>query len=367
LGFGGGALIGAPLADLAMRHFATPTSVGVWQTFLTLAAIYFVFMMAGALGYRIPPSNWKPAGWTPPVAKQKNTMITHGQVHVKRVWGIPQFWLVWLVLCLNVTAGIGILSMASPLLQEVFGGRLIGQDGVAFGQLNPAQLAQIAAIAAGFTGLISLFNIGGRFFWASLSDHIGRKTTYSVFFVLGILLYAAVPWSNHMGYLALFCGAFCIVLSMYGGGFATAPAYLADLFGTQMVGAIHGRLLTAWSAAGIFGPVLVGYIREYQISMGVPRAQVYDVTMYVLAGMLVVGLLCNLAIRPVNPKYFMNDSELAHERTLAHDRVHADSVQGAGNSLAVTPTPLVVLAWACVVIPLAWGVTITLIKASVLF
>ena len=366
MGFGGGAMIGAPLADLLMRHFATATSVGVWQTFLTMAIIYFVFMMCGAMGYRVPTTGWKPEGWTPPTAST-NTMITKGHVHVKRVWGIPQFWLVWLVLCLNVTAGIGILGMASPLLQEVFGGRLIDQPELGFAQLNPQQLAAIAAIAAGFTGLISLFNIGGRFFWASLSDKLGRKMTYATFFVLGFLLYASVPWSAHLGMLALFVGAFCIILSMYGGGFATVPAYLADLFGTQMVGAIHGRLLTAWSAAGIFGPVLVNYIREYQLSIGVPRAQVYDVTMYILAGMLVVGFLCNLAIRPVNPKFFMTDDELAREKALAHERAAASEVQGTGAAGAATPTVLVGFAWAAVGIPLAWGIWVTLQKAVVLF
>ncbi|RYF46712.1 MAG: MFS transporter, partial [Comamonadaceae bacterium] len=159
MGFGGGAMIGAPLADLLMRHFAGPGSVGVWQTFLTMAIIYFVFMMSGAMGYRVPVTGWKPEGWVPP-PQNANAMITRGHVHVKRVWGIPQFWLVWLVLCLNVTAGIGILGMASPLLQEVFGGRLIGQNDLGFAQLNPQQLAAIATIAAGFTGLISLFNIG---------------------------------------------------------------------------------------------------------------------------------------------------------------------------------------------------------------
>jgi len=162
-------------------------------------------------------------------------------------------------------------------------------------------------------------------------------------------------------------GAFCIILSMYGGGFSTVPAYLADLFGTQMVGAIHGRLLTAWSAAGIFGPVLVNYIREYQLSMGVPRAQVYDITMYILAGMLVLGFLCNLAIRPVNAKHFMTDEELAQEKALAHERAVAAEVQGEGTSTFRTPLALVLAAWACVGIPLAWGIWITLQKAVVLF
>jgi len=367
MGFGGGAMIGAPLADMLMRHFATPAGLGVWQTFLALAIIYVIFMVSGALGYRIPPTGWKPAGWTEPVKHANNAMITKGHVHVKRVWGIPQFWLVWWVLCLNVTAGIGIIGMSSPLLQEVFGGRLIGQPELLYGQLDKTQLASIAAIAAGFTGLLSLFNIGGRFFWAGLSDKLGRKMTYFTFLVLGFVLYSSVPWSAHLGALALFVGAFCIIISMYGGGFSTVPAYLADLFGTQMVGAIHGRILTAWSAAGIFGPVLVNYIREYQLSIGVPRAQVYDITMYILAGMLVLGFLCNLAVRPVNPKYFMSPEELEREKTLAHERAVAAEVHGESTSTFKTPLALVVFAWACVGIPLAWGIWTTLVKTAVLF
>ena len=367
MGFGGGAMIGAPLADMLMRHFATPAGLGVWQTFLALAIIYVVFMVSGAMGYRIPPTGWKPDGWTEPAKHANNAMITKGHVHVKRVWGIPQFWLVWWVLCLNVTAGIGIIGMASPLLQEVFGGTLIGQPDLLYGQLDKTQLAAIAATAAGFTGLLSLFNIGGRFFWASLSDKLGRKMTYFAFLVLGFVLYSSVPWSAHMGALALFVGAFCIIISMYGGGFSTVPAYLADLFGTQMVGAIHGRILTAWSAAGIFGPVLVNYIREYQLSIGVPRAQVYDITMYILAGMLVLGFLCNMAIRPVNPKYFMTEAELAQEKALAHERAIAAEVHGESTSTFKTPLALVFFAWACVGIPLAWGIWTTLRKTAVLF
>ena len=211
-------------------------------------------------------------------------------MHLSKAWKTPQFWLIWGVLCLNVSAGIGVIGMASPLLQEVFAGKLIGIP-AAFADLSSAQKTQVAAIAAGFTGLLSLFNIGGRFLWASLSDRIGRKATYFIFFVLGFFLYAAVPSLGKAGNLALFVGAFCVIVSMYGGGFATIPAYLADMFGPQMVGAIHGRLLTAWATAGVLGPVLVNYIREFQITRGVPNAQVYDVTMYILAGFL-VWVLC---------------------------------------------------------------------------
>jgi len=365
MGFGGGAMVGAPLAAALMSHFASPTSVGVWQSFLVMAAIYFVFMIGGALSYRVPPTGWKPEGWTAPAKKASNAMITHRHVHVKVAWKTPQFRLVWLVLCLNVSAGIGILGMASPLLQEVFAGKLLGND-LTFGQLDASQLASIAAIAAGFTGLLSLFNIGGRFFWASFSDYLGRKNTYFVFFALGFALYGLIPNLGHLGSVALFVAAFCIILSMYGGGFATVPAYLADLFGTQMVGAIHGRLLTAWAAAGVLGPVLVNYLREYQLSIGVERAAAYDITLYILAGLLVLGFICNLLVRPVADKYFMTDAELAAEQALGHDK-GADSSTVLEWKAAAGTKPLAVAAWLAVGIPLAWGVWVTLQKTAVLF
>jgi len=365
MGFGGGAMIGSPLAVDLMKMFSTPTDVGVLQTFIVMALIYFVFMIGGAFGYRVPASGWKPAGWTPP-AQTSNAMITQRHVHVKKVWGIPQFWLIWIVLCMNVSAGIGVIGMASPMLQEVFGGALIDVP-KKFGELDKSQLAAIAAIAGGFTALLSLFNIGGRFFWASLSDKLGRKLTYSVFFVLGGLLYFSMPSSAAAGNQLLFVGAVCIILSMYGGGFATVPAYLADLFGTQMVGAIHGRLLTAWATAGILGPVVVNYMREYQLGLGIPREQVYNQTMYILVGMLVIGFIANMLVRPVADKYFMTDTELAQEKRLAHDKAVAAEV-GAGTSRAdATPVLKVVLAWLAVGIPLAWGVYKTLISAAKFF
>ena len=368
MGFGGGAVIGAPLADALMKHFATPTSIGVWQTFVVMAIVYFIFMLAGALAYRVPASGWKPAGWTAPVAKTANKMISTRHVHVKKVWGIPQFWLLWSVLFLNVTAGIGVLGMGSPLLQEIFGGKLLGLD-VPFNALDAGQKAQIASIAAGFLGLLSLFNIGGRFVWASVSDYIGRKATFFTFFVLGIILYAAVPSLAHAGNKPLFVIAFCVIISMYGGGFATIPAYLGDMFGTQMVGAIHGRILTAWSSAAVIGSLLVTFVREYQISHGVPKAQAYDVTMYVLAGLLVLGLICNLLVRPIADKHFMTESELAAEKKLAHDRDLSATNGGAAvvvSSGTVSPV-VVALAWAFVGIPLAFGIWVTLQKAIVFF
>jgi MFS family permease len=272
------------------------------------------------------------------------------------------------VLALNVTAGIGIIGMASPLLQEVFAGQLIGVKAT-FDQLNQHQLGAIAAIAAGFTGLLSLFNIAGRFFWASTSDYIGRKPTYMVFFLLGLALYASIPWTAATGNLALCVGCFCIILSMYGGGFATVPAYLADLFGTRMVGAIHGRLLTAWSAAGVFGPVLVNYIREYQLSHGVPKAQVYSITMYVLAGLLALGFVCNLLIRPVAEKNYMTAEQMAALDAAARRTGTATPASGPAATAASAPTATwqVTAAWLAVGIPIAWGVWVTLQKAAILF
>jgi MFS family permease len=243
-------------------------------------------------------------------------MITTRNVLPGEAWRTPQFWFLWWVLCLNVSAGIGVIGMASPMIQEVFGGRLIDLPGVPFGALNQAQKAQLATMGAAFAALLSLFNIAGRISWASLSDYIGRKRTYFIFFALGAALYASAPAAGRAGHVALFVATFCLILTMYGGGFATIPAYLADIFGTQFVGAIHGRLLTAWSAAGILGPVLVNYIREYQIDRGVPAAQAYNVTMYLLAGLLIVGFLCNLALRPVDERHYMSDDELTRERGL---------------------------------------------------
>ena len=366
MGFGGGAMIGSPLAAELMKAFSTPTSVGVWQTFALMGFVYMVAMLLGAFGYRVPASGWQPAGWVPPATSGSNAMITQHHVHVSKVWGIPQFWLVWMVLTMNVSAGIGVIGMSSPMLQEVFGGSLIGAS-AKFSELDKVQLTAIAGVAAGFTALLSLFNIVGRFFWASLSDKLGRKMTYAVFFVLGGLLYFSIPASAGIGSKLLFVGAFCIILSMYGGAFATVPAYLADLFGTQMVGAIHGRLLTAWSTAGIIGPVVVNYMREYQLGLGIPREQVYNQTMYILVGMLLIGLICNTLIRPLNPKYFMTPEELAVEKQLAHERATASATGSAQADAHVTSTAAVCLAWAAVGIPLAWGVYRTVLSVAKFF
>jgi MFS family permease len=289
MGFGGGALIASPLSVLLMDHFKTAHSNGVLETFVTMGVMYFMFMMIGVYSVRVPADDWKPAGWTPPVTPPP--LVTRAQVAVDVAWRTPQFWLLWTVLCMNVTAGIGVLGQASPMIQEIFNGRVS------------------AAAAAGFVGLIGLFNMLGRFFWAGISDTIGRKTTYMIFFALGILLYASVPSLGSLGSIGLFVAAFAVILSMYGGGFATIPAYLRDMFGTMHVGAIHGRLLTAWSVAGVLGPQLMTYIREFQIKGGAPKAQAYSVTMYLMCGLLFVGFICNFFMRPVSEEHHFRAAE----------------------------------------------------------
>jgi MFS family permease len=345
MGFGGGAMIGAPLAARLIAHFASPAGVGVWQTMLTMAAIYALFMTAGAFGYRVPAEAhvWRTGG------------ANAASVHVRNALKIPQFWLLWAVLCLNVSAGIGVLEMASPMLQEIFGGRLIGQPATGFAALSPADHKAVAAVAAGFVGFLSLFNILGRFFWASASDRIGRRTTYFIFFALGLVLYAAAPSLAHAGSMALFATVFAVIMTMYGGGFATIPAYLADEFGPGFVGAIHGRLLTAWSAAGLIGPEIVNDLRQSQLAAGVTRQNVYDNAMYVLAGLLAAGFVCNLLVRPVAQRWFTEQP-----RPVAGDVPHHQDFSSGVDAE-------VVLKWAAVGVPLAWGFYMTVLKASALF
>jgi MFS family permease len=271
----------------------------------------------------------------------------------------PQFWLIWVVLCMNVSAGIGVLAMASPMLQEIFGGALIGHPGLHRADLDATQLKTVATIGAGFIGLLSLFNIVGRFFWASLSDRIGRKATYSTFFALGIALYALSPWAARSGNQVLFVLFFGVILSMYGGGFATVPAYLADMFGSEFVGAIHGRLLTAWSMAGVIGPILVSHLRDAQTRAGIAADRVYDYTLYILAGLLLIGLICNLLIRPVAAKWYMSEPALAeYQARVKH--VAERSVAGSFGIGRGGFDGRALLAWLIVGLPILWGVWVTL-------
>jgi len=293
MGFGGGAMIGSPLAVKLMAHFRAPGHVGVGRTFLVMGVLYFIFMMFGVFTVRVPREGWKPEGWSAP-AKASDMITTHN-VEVNTAFRTPQFWLLWIVLCMNVTAGIGIIEQASPMIQDLFKG-----------VVKPVA-------AAGFVGLLSLFNMGGRFFWASVSDFIGRKATYFIFFALGAVLYYFLPQTggDHLNNVRLFVTIACVLLSMYGGGFATVPAYLRDMFGTHHVSAIHGRLLTAWSTAGVLGPLLVNQIRESQLARGVDKASAYQTVLHIMAGLLLIGFVANLLVRPVSEKYWLAERSSA--------------------------------------------------------
>ena len=301
MGFGGGAMIASPLSVYLMEFFSSPTSVGVAETFLVMGILYFLFMMFGVFTVRVPAPDWKPEGYTAP-AKGSRKMITDADVDADNAIKTPQFWLIFAILMLNVSAGIGVLGQASVMIQEMFSEKEVG-----------AGAAITVAAAAGFVGLLSLFNMAGRFFWSSVSDKIGRKNTYSIFFLLGAALYFTVPSLGTMGSAVFFILAFCIIISMYGGGFATVPAYLRDMFGTMQVGAIHGRLLLAWSLAAVFGPSMINYLRAYQIeTVGLPASQAYSFTMYIMAGLLLIGFICNMMVKPVAEKYHYN-AQHTHE------------------------------------------------------
>lgn len=321
-------------------------STGVTQTFVTLGVIYFVVMMIAAFAYRVPAEGWQPAGWVPPdPVKAAKRMITHRDVDIDQALKTRQFYQLWIVLCLNVTAGIGVLGVAKTMMSEIFGSTLPSiVDG---------------AFAATYVVMISVFNMIGRFFWASTSDFIGRRNTYWIFFGLGILLYCSIPFSaQHVSadpnvvWLVYFYAASMIIFTMYGGGFATIPAYLADVFGTKYVGGIHGRLLTAWSTAGVLGPLAITSLRESSINSAIsdlvarvdpaqfaakfgagidqvdalvaqksvtisklmeiapagtidPTNSLYNTTMYLMAALLFVALIANAAMRPVMEKHYM--------------------------------------------------------------
>lgn len=343
MGFGGGAMIGSPAADRLMAFFAGPGEAGVWQAMLVLAGLYALFMTAGAVGFRLPVPGWAPPG--------KTEVIAGGRyVPLARAWCTPQFWLVWCVLLLNVSASIGIIGLASPMVQEIFGGALFG-TATRFADFSDAEKAAAAAAGAGFVGLISLFNIAGRFIWASLSDRIGRKAMYAAILALGAACYGvALPASPG---LPLFVALFALIASMYGGGFAAVPAWLADLFGTRHVGAIHGRLLTAWSTAGVLGPLLVAYVRDTRLAAGVTREAVYGPIFLMLAGLLAVGLVAALLVKPVRADLWVDDDETPAARPV---------------TAAAAPANwgLRMAAWSVVLLPLGWGGWFTVQKAAVL-
>ncbi|HKK16896.1 MAG TPA: OFA family MFS transporter [Gammaproteobacteria bacterium] len=320
-------------------------SVGVAQTFFTIGIIYLVVMLCASFAYRVPAEGWKPEGWEPPREDEQKSMITENDVHIDQALKTRQFYQLWIVLCFNVTAGIGVLAVAKTMMSEIYGVTM------------PHVVT--ATFAATYVLMISLFNMIGRFFWASTSDYIGRKNTYYVFFILGIALYCSIPYTAYQGsinpsmiWLIYFYVATLIIFTMYGGGFATIPAYLADIFGTRYVGGIHGRLLTAWSSAGVFGPLAITSLREISVNNAIedlvskidpavfqakfgagvdqlnilveaktvtisklmeiapvgtldPTTGLYNTTMYLMAVFLFIALLSNAFMKPVHPKHHM--------------------------------------------------------------
>ena len=321
MGFGGGALIGSPLAQELMVIFSKSgksvldlaeasldhkilflltkplvgplgplsegTTTGAMQTLLVMAGLYTVSMLFGALMIRVPAQGWHPEGWEP--KEHVKPMVTNASVSVDVAWKTPQFWLLWVVLCMNVSAGIGVLGRAADMCMDMFG--------------------VSAAIGAGFAGLLSIFNMGGRFVWSSISDFTGRKAVYCIYFILGGILYAVLPWTQQTQSKTLFVAATAIIISMYGAGFATIPAYLRDMFGTYQVGAIHGRLITAWSMAAVLGPSLINGLYDRRVAAGVPKAEAYNNTFYLMVGLLLIGLAANLLVRPVDPKHHVKDAD----------------------------------------------------------
>ena len=296
MGFGGGALIASPLSKQLMDWYdpdytgaadQVPSGSAVALLFLTLGLVYLVYMLFGALIIRVPADDWKPAGWDPSSVKQKS-LVTTESVSAGNAIKTPQFWLLWVVLFCNVTAGIGILEQASPMIQDFF--------------RSGTTSAVAAAAAAGFVGLLSLFNMGGRFVWSTTSDYIGRKPMYMVYLGVGLVLYVLLATVGSSA-TWLFVLLAAVIISFYGGGFATVPAYLRDLFGTFQVGAIHGRLLTAWSAAGIAGPLIVNGVLDSQGTPGQLVASDYRPALFIMVGLLAIGFIANLLVRPVAAKW----------------------------------------------------------------
>jgi MFS family permease len=301
MGFGGGAMIGGPLANQLMAHFKTSGQPVIPYTFVTMGAFYFIFMMFGVFTIRVPRDGWKPTGWSG--VNRASALISTHNVAITQAWRTPQFWLLWVVLFCNVSAGIGVLEQAGPMIQDFFKGH-------------------IGAVAAvGFVGLLSIFNMAGRFFWASVSDLIGRKATFFTFFVLGALLFFLLPLTraDHLNSVPIFVAIAVVILSMYGGGFATIPAYLKDLFGGFNVSAIHGRLLTAWSTAGIVGPLIVNGILDHYVAHNLPKQDAYPLILHIMSGLLIVGFVANLMVRPVAERYWLKEAvEPARGLTAAH-------------------------------------------------
>ncbi len=364
MGFGGGALVASPVSSKLLAAYdgsfdakdvtSVASGSSVASLFVTLGLVYLVVMLFGAWLIKVPQDGWVPEGFDPSTVKKKS-MVTTASVSANNAIKTPQFWLLWVVLFCNVTAGIGILEQAAPMIQDFFRGD--GGSSVA------------PAAAAGFVGLLSISNMAGRFIWSSTSDVIGRKPIYMAYLGIGMVLYAllALVGHNSTALFVLFAG---VIISFYGGGFATVPAYLRDLFGTYQVGAIHGRLLTAWSAAGVAGPLIVNRFLDAQGTPGKLTYEAYKPALLTMVGVLAVGFVANLLIRQVADRFHEKD----HQETQLQK--HDDDASASGGGVATqtrtgtqtqTRTVLLVIAWGLVGLPLVYGIYQTLVKTASLF
>jgi MFS family permease len=352
MGFGGGAMIASPLEAKLLGIFDPgfdgPTAVAsgsaVAKMFFTLGIAYLVVMLLGAWLVRVPPQGWTPEGFDPSQVEQKE-MVTTANVSASNAMRTPQFWLLWTVLFCNVTAGIGILEQAAPMISDFFRGS--GGDSTVS-----------AAAAAGFVGMLSLFNMAGRFVWSTSSDYIGRKNNYMLYLGAGIALYLLLAFfgSSSVVLFVLLAG---VIISFYGGGFATVPAYLRDLFGTYQVGAIHGRLLTAWAAAGVAGPLIVNGILDTQGEVGSLTAGDYRPALLTMVAILAVGFVANLLVRPVHERFHERGD---HEDAVPHGADGEAATDHREHSGALLP-----VAWAFALLALGYGVYETVVKAIDLF
>jgi MFS family permease len=370
IGFGGGAMIGSPLAHVLITGFATANGPGVWQAMLLLSIAHLGYMLVGAFIFRVPSVDWPLT--MPQLHKNVATeRSTNGRyVHAKMSLRLPQLWFMWMMLMLNIAVGLGIISLAAPFLLDVFGGKLIGLN-QSFKELSDVQTIQVSAIAASFAGLIAISNIAGLFIWPSLPTYLGAKWTYTLLFATGLSSCWFIPQAAHAGQVPFFAAGVCLLLSIYGGGFATLPAYIAEVFGHRMAGAIHGHMRKAWATAALVGPIGVNYVHQYEVEHGVPVARSYDTLMYMLGGFMLIAMLCNWLIRPVAEKSLMSTAELAaldDEERAMRQRMLDD--QRCLEQIPYTPAirfsggPLKIFPWIMVVVPSTWGIFVTLQAAA---
>ena len=351
MGFGGGALIASPASNRLMEAFGGGSEIadraaGLQPTFITLAAVYLAVIAMGAYCIRLPHPDWTPSGAPRVQAKPSKVAIVGANVSAASAIRTPQFWCLWVILFCNITAGIGILENAAPMVQDYFP-------------------ALTAAAAAGFVGLLSLANMGGRFVWSSASDVIGRKNVYMVYLGVGLLFYFVLASAGHTS-LALFVVSALVLLTFYGGGFATIPAYLRDLFGVYQVGAIHGRLLTAWSAAGVAGPLIINMVVERQASQGYSGPQLYQLSLYIMCVLLAVGLVANVLVKPVDRKWFEDPATV--QAKVEADRASAvESQTGAGAKGGAAHAAVAAVLALVIALLLVYGLWETAVKASGMF